>query len=156
MPFTSNQQTKKQVNDLLFRSKLFSKDEELLLQALFSLFGGDLLHSLSTAFDAAVLAGTVYQYLDHSAALFANYYLIHIFTSLLIKSFKQANDLIDRIEIAIFHISRHTRAQMIFENIGRQAFDRIFGGSQLDKHVVAVRIVFDHLGNSIYLSAYPV
>ena len=95
----------------------FFANRSVVLQTLFRFLCRDLLHRLAAALDAAVRAGAIDQYLDHSAALFTYYDLIHFSTPLIIKSLEKADNLIYRIRIAIFQIPRHARTQMIFQNV---------------------------------------
>ena len=88
-------------------------------QALLCFFCRNFLHGLAAAFDAAVLTSAIDQHLDHGAAFFANYDLIHLFTPLLVKSFEQTDDLIHGIRLAVFQVSGYARIQMIFQNVRR-------------------------------------
>jgi hypothetical protein len=100
----------------------------LACQDLGCLLGGDLLHRFAAALDAAVLARAIDQDLDHCAALFAKHDLIHIHTSLFIKSLKQADQLVNRIKLTVFQIPCHAGVQMLFQNVRRQALHGIFHG----------------------------
>ena len=71
-------------------------------QALLCFLCRNFLHGLAAALNAAVFASAVDQHLDHGAAFFANYDLIHLFTPLFIKSFEQTNDFIHGVKLAVF------------------------------------------------------
>ena len=60
----------------------------LACQDLGGFLGGNLLHRLAAALDAAILARAIDQNLDHSTALFAKNDLIHTHTSLFVESFE--------------------------------------------------------------------